>query len=324
MQENFDLGFEDDFKYLRIQGIPAEDLTVFTGHVYLPSDLDADEYKADAILNERIIVKTRESQMFTKVRVDSEVLGRLQFPTETGKLGSLIIGICTPFDNQKYVIASMTRNFETGKLSVDNSFKFFRQNIEDSTFVNMEGHGDSGLFLLNARSKDNVKNRVSFFNKNNLAFLSLYIQGILDIVVEDHFDLTTKNGFCIKIVNYEKDDKETNIKYDKSVGFSYEDEFGTSFKILKNKTEYKDANGNSFVIDNKGKMQVSPKKKFVVAKGEKSEPMLLGTKTKTLLQKLITTLASTTVNGSPLSSAVQLTQLNSELEGLLSKYAFLE
>lgn len=162
---------------LGIKGIPSSNLPCGVGFVIIPNNVDIKSYKEDVYRSGRVSIYGGYGHSnFYNILIDREVLQRIVFPTETGKMGSPVVWINLPKHNEPIIIASLKYDEDFKSLS---EFRSRTTRGTEGNLVDLDLDGKRGKASLNIVGNNNSKGEleITINSVNNNGLLKLIVNG---------------------------------------------------------------------------------------------------------------------------------------------------
>jgi len=270
------------------------------GNVILPLDQDREIYMQRCLRTSTISIALENGGVAHRVIVAKHILKDVDFPPDSKTLGSQVIWLNKPGNNQPMIIGLFDKSDEITIVDPN------QDNIGgSSTSASAQVIIDKkkGIIIINANSflqnQDNQSGEsvggdiyIISTNANQNSTLNVEISGSVNVTTQD-FSYNGKS-FSLNIQDPSVDNAVTSISYVKGQGLTYVDEFNNQINVTQ------------------GKFQIVPSGSLNIGQGK--EPIPLGTtlqsqieKTNNLLQSLLNVIEGASIpepgNGSP--SALQ-------------------
>ena len=130
--------------------IPGRINNAGVGYIYIPPDVDDINKFINKCFNTGTIsILTSDSSRYDGVRVSKSIFDDLEFPNETGELGSMVFWIAYPKHKLPIVVAVINKLGEV--LSIQNG-QFKKEKRTDNGFVGIFGDANKGNLLFNIES----------------------------------------------------------------------------------------------------------------------------------------------------------------------------
>ncbi len=254
-------------KYVSNRPLGARD-SAGIGYLIIPSDQERKQYVEHCYRTGTVTIALENGGLINDVLITKSALNNIDFPDKFNELGTIFVWINQPRKNQPIIIGSLSKtnefvSFNSDKSSLRRSSNgFVSEVIVDSK---------KGILIINSNSSKGEggdiyvisTNRAEDDNKKSK--LVVRVSGNID-VSSRNFTLENSKKLLLRVKDLDDDDNVTEIGYEKSVGFSYKDEFGNE------------------AILNSENIQFSPNSKFNIGDGK--EPMVLGDTFKDILDDL--------------------------------------
>lgn len=286
--------------------IPSNNLYSFIGFIFLPPNLNREEYIQICQSTEQVSVIDLEfNRVIHKVRVGRNTFKEIQFPQSTDSLGSAVICLNLEIREQYVVIDTIKAYDDVVLTQLEHSFRIFRKNNASLVDFHIKGLTGELDIVIDSGDQENIQSNWSFFNKKRKAFLRLYIQGIFHLIAEKLLYIVGYDILEIKIVKKGKD--HIKLKLQKDKGIVYSDDYKNEFEINKD-----------------GNMVFNPKNKFIV--GEENYSVVLGELMQEAVDNIIDELVQATIitetGPKSLSNAATIAGIKKKTAKTLSKYHF--
>lgn len=149
-------------------------------YVIIPSDVDRDTYVRECLKTGFISIIGEENNMIPRAKCDKAVLQTIDFPKETGVLGTQIAYIVIPKYKVPFVIANINKLNEYNDIK-ENQFKINRKT--DFGLVDITGDG-RGTLNISVSSNQAKKGKININLTNNDANteFNLNVRGAINII----------------------------------------------------------------------------------------------------------------------------------------------
>lgn len=283
------------------------------GNIVIPLDVDRAEFIAHCLNTSTVSILT-QNEFISEVDVIAEVIDKLEFPEQSTsdklELGSLVVFINEMNHNRPIIIGTINKSDRFVFNLKENENRVFKKSNDNNTTYNHSVQPEQGTVHLNLNSLNKDTNFIINVNgqtKGNFVCTSngsiIFNANILDSNVSERLNIKAKSP--------SKGAKETNINYTVGTGLSYLDEFSNKIEAIKDNINIETSNTN-----------INTDKFFI---NDGSEPMLLGNKTVSLIDKLISACEKLTIAsfGTPPVNVLEFTALKLELETIKSSISFI-
>lgn len=224
------------------------------GNVIIPRDKDKTKYIESCYRKGTISIVLENGGIVDNVIISKSSIKDLQFPDNYTTLGSQVIWINKPKQNQPLVIGIFSKNNDFINTTQDKdelrkaSSKGVYEVIVDSS---------KGIVIVNSSSTLESGGDIYIIstNKTKTSKLSIKVSGSVSVDTPE-FNITNSKKLSLTVIDKTIDENITSIEYEKGVGFTYKDEFGNE------------------VILNKDVIQFKPISKLNI--GDGAEPLVLG------------------------------------------------
>lgn len=249
------------------------------GNLIIPKDKDIAQYIERCYRTGMVSIMLENGGTIDNVIVSKSNIRDLEFPSDYTKLGSQVVWINKPNQNQPIVIGVINKSNEFVSINQDQSS--LRKASSNGVFEVIVD-SKKGIIIVNSSSTLDSNGDIYIIstNKNKTSKLSVNVSGSISIETPE---ITIVNSKKISLIIKDQtvDENIASIIYEKGIGFSYQDEFG-----------------NEFIL-NRDNVQIKPV--GVLNVGEGNEPMVLGSTLKDAVvaeQTALTTLLNA-INNAP-------------------------
>jgi hypothetical protein len=239
------------------------------GNIVIPKDKDPQQYITRCFRTGMVSIVLENGGIVDNVIVSKSAIKDLAFPDDYKSLGSQVIWLNKPRQNQPIIIGIFSKNNELINVS---RYKDSMRKASQYGLVEMIVDSSKGVAIINSTSFSEKGGDIYIIstNKQQSSKLNIMVSGTINITTPD-LNIINSDTLSIVIKDSTKDKNVTSISYTKGKGFSYADEFG-----------------NKYII-NQDNIQFSPKSKFNIGNG--NQPIPLGN---ALLEQLQNTQAQVT------------------------------
>lgn len=203
------------------------------GYIVLPPEIDREKYVKLA-LQRGIVAMQLENGGVVNVIIPKHIINDIEFPNSIVELGSLVFWVNVPKYNQPFVVGVYNKNEDLNDIS-EKAFcikRIGKGNVE------IYGDGNKGSLNISVSSSQGGELNINVSGEDSNA--SIFVNGVLQIKTSNEFSVESNSVIKFIIKDKSKDDKITEMYYEKGIGFYYLDEF-------ENKLEIKDG---AFVFNN--------------------------------------------------------------------------
>lgn len=273
-------------------------------YVYIPPDQDRDKFVRDAYRTGSLTIINDFSERMDNVRVSKHVMNDIEFPSDSEKLGSMVLWVNVPKNNQPVIVAVVPKGNEIYEF-LEHQFSI-RKTFGDST-IDISGDAESGSLIINVFSKaKSPRIDMNVMTPNKDAQLNLKVAGSLKAIVENKAELEAAKEILMRVVDREEDDEKlTELKYVLGEGFKYVDEFGNEILATEDSVNVKAAKS--------------------VMLGEGKEPVVLGDTLASLLSDMLSAISSittaTSIGAQPIINKATFEQLKERVDEIKSEYS---
>lgn len=258
-----------------------------TAYVSIPSDLDREQFIKRCLKTQTLFLRGESGEKWKNVFCPSFIFGEIDFPETSDKRGSLVAWVKQPKHNIPIVVAAINLKGAIGAYSKERQIKLFKSS-KSGSIIDLDGRADDASLDINVISSEENKGkiRLKIANPNKTAELDIYVSGQANIFAENRVKLVTNDEFLVEL---RKPDGDLlgNISYKSGVGFSLLDQWGNEFKVAENQIYLKEGSAGGLELELTDLIMHLGK-----IGGTGTEPVLLGDKTKTVLDDLISALNS--------------------------------
>lgn len=167
------------------------------------------------------------------VKITKAALDEIVFPKLPNELGSQVVYVNIPKQNQPVVIGVLSKNNEFIDIS-ENDFSLKR--VSDTGFVEIKGKGKDGNLYINVETTSaeggNMIISLNGRGGSKSGILNINTDNEVRLSAENKVSISSAEELNFKISNPEKSKNFTEIKYKREEGFSYIDEFGNEIQIV--------------------------------------------------------------------------------------------
>ena len=297
---------------ISVVGNPAERPVCGYGYVILSREYTRAGYIERCLRNNLLTLLTDKNEIIKDCYVGENVWNYIKFPKSIKTKGSCVIWMCAPGSNRATVVATVTKRDELQQLRGENTFKLIRE-TENGTVL-IEGDVESGTldFVVDSDLENGAQVSLRILNTLAQGLFDIYIQGNLNIEVDDSMIFKIRNALDITFIDEFNPTVKTNFNYTLSKGYTMNDEFG-----------------NQIIVDKNGVQVIVPSGEKIILQGATAiQNSVLGNTLVSLLQELISKINQITVmtpaglSGVPLN-ALDFSLISNKLNTMLSKINFL-
>lgn len=195
------------------------------GYVIVPSNVDKKQYIESCYRKGSLSIALENGGVIDNVLITKSALNEIEFPETFNTLGTILIWIKQPRKNQPIVIGCISKtnefvNFSKNKSALRRATKDFVSEV----LVDAE----KGCIVINSNSSVRGGGDIYILstNKDKTSKLNIIVSSDIN-VSSKNFTVTNSGKFLIVVKNINEDNKIAQISYEKGVGFTYIDEFGT-------------------------------------------------------------------------------------------------
>lgn len=269
-----------------VEPIPGYKYTVGLAYVAIPSDISRADYIKDCYLNSQLSIRCEDGAFYNRAPVSPEVLDFLTFPTDPKLNGTPVIYVTEEQYSQPVVVARLQMREELGD-GKENQFKF-RRKLGDQ-LVEINGSASDGTLNLIVDSAGQPGSiNVHIFNQAQDCELNVDVAGDVNVTASGAIAQNAQDTITQTVTDAES---------------------GDATVIEQTPTEHK---------------VTTQKWTF----NEGSDPLGLGNEIRQLFSDLIDQVASITVVTAiglqPIVNKAQVLKLKEQLDGVLSKVAFID
>lgn len=223
------------------------------GYIIIPNNLTVAEYLEICLRNSSATIITGTGEVIKNIYVVRSVWNEIEFPKDQETKGSAVIWVNIPNTDNAVIVGVINKADQLNKSGGENTFNFERSDINE-TSARITGNGDIGKIdiFVTGKMKGESEISIKVLNDDEEGVLKVYVQG--DVIIESENDILLKayHIFNIQIVDEIEPDKQTNISYELTKGFIYNDEFGNSININKDGIVVEDINKNKIKTSSVG------------------------------------------------------------------------
>ena len=272
-----------------------------TGFVVIPKDQDINSFIESCFRTGSISLLLENGGVINNVLLSKKEIGEIEFPDSYDSFGSQLVWINLPKKNQPIVIGSISKTNEFTSFSKNkSSLRRVTKGFVNEIVVDSE----KGCIIINSNSSKETGGDIYIIstNKEKNSSLNIIVSGDINIRSKNTIiENSKKTSFIIKDKNI--DENITEISYEKTIGFSYRDEFKNEAYL------------------NNDNIQFKPNSKFNIGGGR--EPITLANSLGDLLDEFITQVSIATVTTlmgpMPLLNASAISALKNKINTIKSK-----
>lgn len=315
MTNIFDLGGDREHLSDGISSVvnPGERPICGHGYVILSRQMNRADYIEKSLRNNLLTIITDTNEVIRDCSVSEGAWNFIKFPKSIKTKGSCVIWLCAPNSNKVTILATVTKRDELLHHNIENGFKLLRETENGTSLI--EGDGNRGImnFIVDSEVDDGAKISVRILNSLSQGLFDIYVQGNLNIEVDDTVSLKIKNALKVRFIDEFDNSKFTDISYVLGNGYVMLDEFGNNINVNKDGVKIIVPNGNKIIsISNDGVI----------------EPSVLGNELISLLKNLLNEINKITVltpsgASSPPLNSISFTAIRQSLNLLISKTNFI-
>jgi|SRR5690606_32594471 len=150
-------------------------------YVIIPSDVDRNIYVRECLKTGFLSIIGEENNIIPRVKCDKSILQTIDFPAQTGVLGSQVAYVVIPKYKVPIVVANINKLTEFNDIK-ENQFKFNRKT--DFGFVDITGDGNGNLSIsVSSNQPKKGKININLTNKDNTSEFNLNTRGTFNINV---------------------------------------------------------------------------------------------------------------------------------------------
>ncbi len=283
------------------------------GYVILSRQMSRADYVEKSLRNNLLTILTDTNEVIRDCYVAEGAWNFIKFPKSIKTKGSCVIWMCAPNSNKATILATVTKRDELLHHNIENGFKLLRETDNGTALI--EGNGDKGVlnFIVDSDVDNGAKINLRILNSLAQGLFDIYVQGNLNIEVDDTVSLKIKNALKVRFIDEFDNSKFTDISYVLGSGYVMNDEFGNNITVNKE--------GIKTIVPN-GKKIISTSNNAVI------EPSVLGNELIDLLKNLISEISKITVltssgTSSPPLNSISFTAIRQSLNLLISKINFI-
>jgi len=288
-----------DKSSIKINPIPGKRDSSGAGYIYLPSDVDREEYINNVYNTHKVSVQTENAEVLHDVPIGMNALQWIKFPLISTELGSPIYWVASPIHKQPVIVEVFEFDDEMSDMKKDS---FLLKRSSDNGTVSIRGDSKNNKINITIASNLDTGGEllVNVTNKTKTGKITFNVQGDIE-VFSRNTTLNNLNTLKAQIEDLDIDELQTIIKYVKSVGFSYLDEFENEI----NATE--------------PSIQIKGKTAVLIGVGE--EALALGDTLAQLIKDFLTEISKATTPAGPLLNAAAIVAFVGQVDTILSQYA---
>lgn len=253
-------------KTIRPIEIPSGNQPAGIGYITIPDvdEVDREQFVEDCYRSHTVCIHGGVHYgIFYNVSIDKEVLKTIIFPKEKGGMGSPIVWVNIKPWNKPVIVAVLKyeNDYYLNKEGELNNSRELDGNHIDMSAKAAKGSVD---LTITTQAGINPKLRVKLISPDKNGEIDVYVKGKAKIHSTEETTIVSDKKILLHVVD-EKTKNRAIIQYERDQGFTYLDEFENEI------------NANSDMIEIKSKK---------INHSEGSEPMVLGNKLESLLEKL--------------------------------------
>lgn len=243
---------------LGIKGIPSSNLPCGVGFVIIPNNVDIKTYKEDVYRSGRVSIYGGYGHSnFYNILIDRDVLQRIVFPTETGKMGSPVVWINLPKHNEPIIIASLKYDEDFKSLS---EFRSRTTRGTEGNLVDLDLDGKKGKASLNVVGNKNSKGEleITVNSVNNNGLLKLIVNGKILEKSSDTVIRISEKQMVNAVVNKKGIIvSKLELNSEAPERFYFEDEFGNKLTSSASGFTIDAKDGQQIFLDNSGAITIN-------------------------------------------------------------------
>lgn len=170
------------------EGIQDERSSISVWRVYLPFDVDRDQYVKTCFLTGSITVINDNGEIVNNVKIGRIAVQLVSFPLDRKSFGSKVLCVTEPYSGNLYVVDvfASSNEFHDQK---ENQYRLYKKT--DTGFAELRIDG-SGKLILTVDSEGDSEIVISATNKNRNSKLIVNVNG--DILVQNDGNTTFKSS----------------------------------------------------------------------------------------------------------------------------------
>lgn len=167
-------------------------------YAIIPEDVERDKYVADCKRRGRLTILTENGDIVWDCPVGLSILDKIEFPLETGQLGSQLVYNNENKHNKPIIVDRILKDDESLSLN-ENEFRFERST--DNGSVSLVGVAKEGNLYVNVfgNSENGGKVYIDVGNSEESGEIVVNLKGDLNIELNEAF-INVLNGLIIKAV----------------------------------------------------------------------------------------------------------------------------
>lgn len=182
-------------------------------YIAIPADFPRADYIADCYRNFRVSIHSDQDGFMNRVMISKEDLNAIEFPDDYKQLGSPVLYVTTPTNNQPYIVKVYAKDKELGD-NYENQFKIGRK--YNDSFVEVSGNPKAGFLSIALNSdNDQAQINISLNNKNYNGKLNIQVLGDLNIETTNNVNFNQNESFYSRTFDPDNEDTQTELIQEK-------------------------------------------------------------------------------------------------------------
>ena len=213
---------------------PGKRNSAGVGYLMLPADIDRELWIKTCYKKGQVSL-LNENERIDNVLISKHIIKDLEFPLNYKKLGTKIVWVSTT--KNVIAIAIINKASEVIEISNDQIFNVIKKGGKKSA-IEISGNIEDEFLTINVDSKSGKSGKIllNITNINNKGELNILING-KTVLESNYLENNILENLTFNIQNpLEDSSTQTQIKYERTIGFTYSDEFGNKITINKDGT----------------------------------------------------------------------------------------
>lgn len=177
-----------------VHAIPNDRDPISVWRVYLPIDVDREEYIKTCYLTGSISIINQNAEVQHKVKVGKLALQLITFPIDEDSLGSEVVCISAPYSGTLYVVDIYTSSSEFHDQK-ENQYRLYQTTTNGFAEVRIDGN--TGKIILSVDGEGDTEILLNVTNKDKTGKLSVNVNG--DIVIQNQGNTSIKSSKQVSI-----------------------------------------------------------------------------------------------------------------------------
>ena len=278
------------------------------GYTIIPMDVDREDYLKIVYQTGYAMILTLDREILKDVKIPNHLIDQIKFPKEIGEYGDLVSWSAVKQLNQIFLTGIYTKPGQFYPYTETSSVKSY---ISEKFTVTRSIDSSIPIYSVSVDSEDEESGGLEFKARgsSSTSRVRILTDGNIDVSADDSLKVSVEKKLEINISSEEG--TESQLIIDKDGGLTYTDQFDNKLSIID------------------GSIEIESKQ---IKLGDKAQsPAVLGSELSGLLTKLIAAISKITViSSSPGSSssipanAVEIAEISSDIENILSSKTIIE